>query len=219
MNMFDNIEAVIFDLDGTLIDSMGLWKEIDIEYLGRYGIELPDDLQACLEGKCFHDTAIYMKKRFDLPDPLDVIEKTWNEMAEDKYCHEVPIKEGVFKLLDYAKKNSLKLGIATSNSRHLTELFLNSRGLNETFDYVLTGCDTLKSKPDPEVYLLCADKLKVSPDKCLVFEDITRGILSAKNAGMRVCGVADEYSEWSRAEKMSLSDYYIDSYNEIEYPA
>lgn len=219
MTMFDGIKAIIFDLDGTLVDSMGIWRDIDIEYLGRFGMELPDDLQSCLEGKCFHDTAIYMKDRFDLPDPLEVIEKDWNDMAEDKYCNCIPIKDGIPKLLSFAKDKGMKLGIATSNSRHLTNLFLRSRGLTDTFDYVLTGCDTLKSKPDPEVYQVCAKRLKVNPAECLVFEDITKGILSAKNAGMRVCGVYDKYSEWSREEKIRLSDYYIESYNDIEYPA
>ena len=217
MNMFDGIEAIIFDLDGTLIDSMGIWREIDIEYLGQHGFELPEDLQRSIEGKCMHDVAIYMKDRFSLPEDLETIEATWNEMAEYKYSHEIKMKEGVGRLIQYAKDHGIRMGIATSNSRRLTEAFLKSNGLTETFDYVLTGCETFKSKPDPEVYFAAASGLNTDPSKCLVFEDITRGILAGKNAGMRVCGVEDEHSRWSRDEKIALSDYYIETYNDIDY--
>ncbi|MCR5278285.1 MAG: HAD family phosphatase [Lachnospiraceae bacterium] len=215
--MLEGIEAIIFDLDGTLIDSMGVWREIDIEYLGKLGYDLPSDLQQCLEGMCMHDVAIYMKDRFNIPDSLQDIEKTWNDMALYKYTHEVKLKEGVQKLLDYARAKGIKLGIATSNSRLLTEAFLDSNGLAHMFDHVLTGCETFKSKPDPEVYFAAAKGLNADPSKCLVFEDITKGILAGKNAGMRVCGVEDIHSAWARDEKISLSDYYIESYNEIEY--
>lgn len=70
------IEAVIFDLDGSLVDSMWVWKRIDVEYLGKFGILLPDDLQACIEGKSFSETAAYFKERFRIPDELDTIKPT-----------------------------------------------------------------------------------------------------------------------------------------------
>ena len=211
-----SIKLIASDLDGTLIDSMGIWREIDVEYLGRYGYELPDDLQKCLEGMCMRDVAIYMKDRFNLPDELPVIEQTWNDMAVYKYSHEVKLKEGALDLLEYAKIHGIKLGIATSNSRLLTEAFLKSHDLLDYFDYILTGCESFKSKPDPEVYFAAAKGLDADPSKCLVFEDITKGILAGKNAGMRVCGVEDVHSAWSRDEKISLSDYYIDTYKDIE---
>ncbi len=217
MKIPESVKAIIFDLDGTLIDSMGVWHEIDIEYLGRYGFDLPDDLQKCLEGMCMHDVAVYMKDRFSLPDTLEDIEAEWNRMAEDKYCHHVPVKEGIPELIKEAKNRGIKLGIATSNSRHLTQSFLNSRGLTDSFDGVLTGCETLKSKPDPEVYLTAAKLLDTEPSNCLVFEDITKGILAGKNAGMLVCGVEDKYSSWSRSEKISLSDHYIVSFKEVTF--
>ena len=215
--MFKDTEAFIFDLDGTLVDSMGIWKEIDIEYLSSKEIPFPEDLQKDLEGMCFHDTARYFKKRFNIEDPCDIIEKTWNDMAEYKYSHEVDLKKGVLDVLSYAKDNGIKLGIATSNSRRLTEALLKAKGLNDTFDYVLTGCESLKSKPDPEIYLTAASALDVSPDKCLVFEDIVAGIMAGKNAGMRVCCVDDKYSDYCKDEKQKLSDYYIYSYDDIDY--
>ena len=80
------LEAVIFDLDGSMIDSMGIWRTIDIEYLGKFGIELPQNLQACIEGMSFNETAAYFKDRFQLPDDPDTIMEDWNRMAWDKYA-------------------------------------------------------------------------------------------------------------------------------------
>ena len=82
--MIEQKKAVIFDLDGTLMDSMWMWTDIDIEYLGRYGYELPPDLQNEIEGMGFTETATYFKNRFRLPQPLEEIKKEWNRMAYDK---------------------------------------------------------------------------------------------------------------------------------------
>lgn len=215
--MLQNIEAIIFDLDGTLINSMGIWKQIDIDYLAKFGHELPDDLQQCLEGMCFHDTALYIKKRFNILDSVDTIENDWNLMAEQKYKDEIDLKEGALELINYAIANKIKLGIATSNSKHLVNTFLDSKSIKDKFDIILTGCDTMKSKPDPEVYLTAARKLNANPLNCLVFEDVVPGILAGKNAGMKVCAVDDEYSLAQRKQKQDLADYYIYSYKEINY--
>lgn len=216
--MLENISALLFDLDGTLVDSMGIWKEIDIEYLGQYNIALPDDLQKCLEGMCFFDTAVYIKERFGIEDDVENIMNTWNKMAEYKYSHSVFLKDGAIKLLKTAKINNIKTAIATSNSRILCNAVINALNIGKYFDYILTGCDSLKSKPDPEVYLTAASKLNVSKESCLVFEDIIPGILSGKNAGMKVCVVEDKYSHATYEEKMRLADYYIKDYNDIVYP-
>ena len=72
------IEAVIFDLDGSMVDSMWVWKRIDQEYLGKFGIPLPEDLQKCIGGKSFSETAAYFKERFQLPDELETIKADWN---------------------------------------------------------------------------------------------------------------------------------------------
>ena len=75
--MMNNIKAALFDLDGTLVDSMWMWKEIDIEYLGRFGIPLPPDLQKQIEGKSFSETAVYFKEHFDITDSIEEMKNTW----------------------------------------------------------------------------------------------------------------------------------------------
>lgn len=213
--MLKDFDALIFDMDGTLIDSMGIWKQIDIDYLAMKNIPFPDDLQQCIEGMCFHDTAQYFKNRFKVEETVEELEKTWNDMAYYKYSHETKLKDGAFDFLTQAKKNGYKLGIATSNSKYLAEAVLKANGVYELFDTVLTGCDTKKSKPDPEIYLEASKLLDVPPNKCLVFEDVIPGIMAGKNAGMSVCAVDDFYSQYSINEKKALADMYIYSYNEL----
>ncbi|NLP35734.1 MAG: HAD family phosphatase [Clostridiales bacterium] len=213
--MLKNIDAVIFDMDGTLIDSMWMWKSIDIEYLARYGIELPEDLQKDVEGMSFTETATYFKKRFQLSDSLDQIKDDWNQMAWEKYETEVPLKEGVLELLQYLKKNNKKVGIATSNSRELVDLVIEKLGVKEYFDSIRTSCEVKKGKPSPDIYLLVAKDLQVDPSRCLVFEDVIHGVMAGKNANMKVCAVYDKHSEQDDEEKKKLADYYVTTMTEV----
>lgn len=213
--MLNNIEAVIFDLDGTLVDSMWMWKSIDIEYLAKFGVEMPPQLQSCIEGMSFSETALYFKERFELPDSLDQIKSDWNEMAWEKYRDEVPLKEGVVELLEHLKQKGIPAGIATSNSRELVELIVNRHGIREYFASIRTSCEVAKGKPSPDIYLLVAQDLNVEPEHCLVFEDVLQGVMAGKNANMKVCAVYDEYSEKDQKEKIRLSDYYVHSMAEV----
>lgn len=210
--MLEGIEAVIFDLDGSLVDSMWLWKAIDIEYLGRFGVPLPERLQNDIEGMSFHETALYFKERFLIPDSLDQIKEDWNRMAWDKYAKEVPLKPGVQEFLDGCRARGIRLGIATSNSRELMENIALVHGLKDYFTCILTGSEIKRGKPAPDIYLEVAERLGVEPVKCLVFEDIIPGIQAGKNAGMRVCAVEDVYSLDQREDKMALADYYVEDF-------
>jgi HAD superfamily hydrolase (TIGR01509 family) len=213
--MLEGIKAVIFDLDGTLVDSMWMWKDIDIEFLGKYGYELPANLQSEIEGMSFSETAEYFKNRFQLSLSLDEIKAEWNQMAWDKYLNEVPLKEGVEEFLHYLRDHDIKAGIATSNSRELVDLIIESHGVKEYFDSVRTSCEVERGKPSPDIYLLVAKDLGVEVDQCLVFEDVPQGIMAGKNAGMKVCAVYDHFSSEVTTHKKELSDYYIESFREI----
>lgn len=210
-----DIRAVIFDLDGTLVDSMWMWKAIDIEYLGRFGIPLPPTLQQDIEGMSFSETAVYFKERFQLPDSIQQIKDDWNQMAWDKYTHAVPLKPGARSFVEKCRAKGIKLGIATSNSRELVDNVIKALQLQDFFDCIMTSCDVTRGKPAPDVYLAVAQRLNIPPEYCLVFEDIIPGIQAGINAGMRTCAVEDEYSKADAAQKAALADYYITDYDEI----
>lgn len=213
--MHMNMKAVLFDLDGTLVDSMLMWKEIDVEYLNRYHIPIPKTLQQDIEGMSMHQTAIYFKEKFEIPETLEEIQKTWNEMAYYKYTHEVELKPYVREYLELLKTKNIPCGIATSNSRILTEAILKSHAIDGYFKVMVTGDEVKNGKPHPQVYLEAARKLGVRPEDCLVFEDIPFGIMAGKNAGMTVYAVEDAYSMKDREEKIKLADVYIKSYEEL----
>ena len=214
-NKLLNTEAVIFDLDGTLVDSMWIWKSIDEEFLGMHGLALPHDLQKSLGGMSFTETAVYFKERFRLTQTLEEIKDCWNAMAFEKYEKEVPLKPGVKEFLDVLKQRGIRMGIATSNSRQLAELVIVSRGISGYFEVITTGCEVASGKPSPDIYLKTAKHLSANPSACVVFEDIPEGILAAKRAGMCVCAVEDEASKELRQEKYDLADAFINNYYEI----
>lgn len=213
--MLKNIGAVIFDMDGSLVDSMWMWRAIDIEYLGRYGIPLPENLQSEIEGMSFGETALYFKEYFPIPDSLEEIKQTWNRMAWDKYIYEVPLKKGIPEFLNGCRTHGIRLGIATSNSRELVENVAATHQLREYFTSIVTGSDVERGKPAPDIYLEAAGQLGILPSECLVFEDIVAGIQAGKNAGMRVCAVEDAYSAHDRERKKELADYYIEDYMDL----
>lgn len=212
--MSRRIDAVIFDLDGTLVDSMWMWSDIDVEYLGAFGYDVPEDLAQAIEGMSFTETAVYFKERFALPRTLEEIKEDWNRMAYEKYAHEVPLKPGLMDFLDALRERGIACGIATSNSMELVTAALNQHGIRDRFGFVCTGCMVQKGKPAPDVYLRTAAELGAAPENCLVFEDVPMGILAGKNAGMTVCAVEDAFSACQREEKRRLADYYIEDYRE-----
>jgi len=213
--MLTNIDAVIFDLDGTLLDSMQVWKNIDIEFLGKREITPPLDLSRQIEGMSFKETATCFKELFSLPESIDEIQDIWHSMAFDKYKNEVQLKEGAYEFLHILKSRNIKLGIATSNSRLLAETCLISLNIIEMFDVIITGNDIKKGKPSPDIYLQAADFMKVAPKNCLIFEDIPNGIQAGINAKMRTCAVYDDFSAMLTEKKKELADFYIEKFCDI----
>lgn len=214
-DILDDIKAVLFDLDGTLVDSMWMWESIDLEFLSGRGLEMPENLKYEIEGISFAQTADYFIERFDLKDTPQELMEIWNDMAYEKYCREVPLKPGAKKFLDHLKERGIKVGIGTSNSLGLTRACLKAHGILEDIDYILTSDEVPKGKPEPDIYRMGAEYFGVEPEHCLVFEDIPNGMIAAIRAGMKVCGVEDEFSMELTKRKKELSDYYITSYEQI----
>lgn len=213
--MLKHKKAVIFDLDGTLVDSMWMWGAIDIEYLGRHGLECPKDLQKAIEGMSFSETAVYFKERFCLPETLEEIKRDWVEMSLEKYQKEVPLKPGAKEFLELLAARGIPAGIATSNGREMVDAVLKALEIEPYFQVVATACEVAAGKPAPDIYLEVARRLHTAPEDCLVFEDVPAGILAGKNAGMTVCAIEDTFSRKMRPEKERLADYFINDYLEI----
>lgn len=213
--MLDNIKAAIFDLDGTLIDSMWVWKQIDIDFLASKGHDVPNDLKEKISHLSFNEVAVYFKTAFNLDDSIEDILDTWNKMAIYHYSNNVTLKPGVTEFLKFLKDKNIKIGLATSNNNLLLECVLKSNNIYDYFDVITTTDETEKSKRDPDVYLLCAQKLQVAPENCVVFEDILEAVKGAKLANMKVVAINDEASEDEKEEIINIVDKYIYDFKEL----
>lgn len=213
--MLENIKGAIFDLDGTLVDSMWVWNKIDIDYLKSKGHALPENLNSEICHLSFTQTANYFKERFSLSDSIDTILKDWNNMAYNHYSENVKLKDGVKEFLDKLKENNIKIALATSNSVPLLEACLKNNGIYDYFDSITTTDEVSNGKNCPDVYLLAAKKLNVNPKNCIVFEDILPAIKGAKAADMTVIAVSDKHSLNDLDEIINHSDKYINSYFEL----
>lgn len=210
--MLTNIKAAIFDLDGTLINSMSLWDQIDIDYLTSKNIPVPNDLNDEISHLSFNQVAIYFKERFKLEDSLDDIKNTWNTMAYNHYSSDITLKDGVLEFLDFLKKSNIKIGLATSNSTELLEASLKFNKIYDYFDAITITDEVSIGKHEPDVYLLAAKKLNVKPEECIVFEDILPAIKGAKKAGMKVIAVEDECSVLDKDDIIRNSDGFINDF-------
>lgn len=210
----DQFDAVIFDLDGTLIDSMWVWKQIDKDFLGKYGKEVDPKMDKELEGKSFTETAIYFKQYFGLPLAIEEIKECWNKMAWDYYITAVPLKAGAREFLEWLKSQDIKMGIATSNSIELVKAVLKALKVESFFDEIKTSCEVGRGKPFPDIYLKVAKELKVQQERCLVFEDIPNGARAGKSAGMTVWAIEDGQTELTRSELVQVADDFVKDYHE-----
>lgn len=213
--MLNNIKGAIFDMDGTLIDSIWVWIKINIDFLTKRNIECPDNLKEEIEPLSFEETAVYFKKRFGISDSVEDICDEWNNMALEEYKNKVKLKPGAKNYLNILKSAGIKIGLATSNCQLLLETALKENGIYHYFDAITTTDEVSRGKQFPDVYLLAAEKLGVSPKECMVFEDILPAVMGAKAAGMKVIGIHDENSEYQMNDISNIADRYVYEYSEL----
>lgn len=213
--MLTNIKGLIFDLDGTLIDSMHVWEKIDIDYLSTKGHTVPKNIKDEITHLSLTETANYFKRTFNIDDSVCDILKTWNAMAYKEYSENIKLKNGVLEYLTYLKENGYKIALATSNSNELLTAVLKNNNIYHLFDAISTSDEVGKSKANPDIYLLSAKKLNLNPTECIVFEDIVQAINGAKLANMRTVSVFDNQSESELAELKNITDYFIEDYTSL----
>lgn len=215
MDRLRKIRGCIFDLDGTLLDSMNVWEDIDKKFLGKRGIAVPLDYLDAVGPLGFYETAVYTIRRFDLKDetPEELMDE-WRDMARYAYAHEVRLKRGVKEYLFKLKERNIKLGVATAAEPELFVSALKNNGVYDLFDAFATTYDVSRGKGYPDIYLAVSGKLALDPYECAVFEDIFLGIQGAKDGGFLTVAVYDPRSSDISAMKR-ISDIYINSFDEL----
>ena len=209
-------DAAIFDMDGTIMDSLGVWETIDHAFLERRrGIKVPDDYVHTIAAMSFSEIAEYTKKRFNLPESPEELMAEWTQMAEYEYTHNIMAKNCVRQYIEKLKALDKKIVLCTSSPRHFFEGALKNNGIYHLFDAFTNTCEAGEGKNSTRVYLLAARKAEVIPERCIVFEDVLSAAATAKKAGMAVCGVFDERGKLYKEDMQKLCDYYIEDFNEL----
>lgn len=212
--MFD-FKGAIFDLDGTLIDSMSVWEEIDREFLKNRNISIPPDYIEKINSMSFKEVAKYTIEKFNLKESEEELIKEWNEMAIYEYSNKIKLKPNVKEYLEKLKENNIKIGLATSSPKSLYEPVLKNNHIYDYFDALNSLEDVQRDKNYPDIYLLVAENLKLNPQECAGFEDILVGINTMKKADFKVIGVYDKYADSDIEEIKKISDKFIYNFNEL----
>lgn len=214
--MLKNKKCVIFDLDGTLIDSLWVWRQIDELYLEKKGLICDDNLQEALNGKSFTEAAMFFKEKFSMSESIEEISNDWIDMCLDVYIDEVILKEGALRFVQKVHSMGISLGVGTSNNKTIAQQYLQSKNMTKYFKTIRTSCEVGKGKPNPDVFLKVAQDLNTRPEECLVFEDTLEGVMAAKNAGMQVAAVYDSAHVKFESDIRNLADYYFESLFQAE---
>lgn len=209
-------KAFIFDLDGTLLDSMGMWANFGFDYLTAKGVvEIPENLREILTPLSLLEAADYFKIQFGLSQSARTICEEINAMLAHKYKHEVELKPDA---LDFLTANTdCKMCIATATDKHLVESALERLGIDPYFEFVITSSEVGNSKQNPDIYLQAASRLGVEISDCIVFEDALHAIRSASSAGFHVVGVYEPFFE-SDLETIKCSAHsFVHTLKEFSY--
>lgn len=224
---------IIFDMDGTLIDSIGMWNMIDVELLRIFGCqkvvdkenlqqEKDDFLSKNNTGDLYLEYGNFLIERYKLNTTKEeLLEARW-QISNYFLESIVGFKNNVVTLIKILKSRGYKLVLATVGTKQQINIYAtknkkmtNLLNIYDYFDLILTKEDVEKKKPDPEIYLKTLKFLNANPNECLVFEDSLHGVLSAKNANIEVVNVYDEYANKDREDLNKLADYQINNYSEF----
>jgi mannitol-1-/sugar-/sorbitol-6-/2-deoxyglucose-6-phosphatase len=183
-------KACVFDMDGVLIDTEPVWRQVELDVFARVGVALTDDQLRDTWGMRIEEVVDhwYQQRPWNGIRPQAVQREILREMVEHVHREGVPMV-GALEAIDTARSSGLRVAIASSSSRELIDAVINRLGIGELIDAVCTADDEVRGKPDPAVYLSAAQALDVVPSLCVAIEDSPVGVSAAVAAGMRCIGV------------------------------
>lgn len=189
------IRGVIFDADGTLLDSMGMWETVGNRYLASLGIEAAPGLRQILFPMSLAQCAVYLQKTYRLPQSAVDIEDGINATIRAFYCHEVRAKPGAKKFLEKLREHGVKLTLATATDRAVILEGLKRTGILPLLDGVYTCGELGVDKRTPDIFHRAREAMGTALEDTWVFEDAVHAAATAYHAGFPVAGVADAYSD------------------------
>lgn len=210
------IKGAIFDIDGTLLDSMPVWENAGARYLATLGIKARSDLKERLDALSLPEGALYMQTEYKLSVTIEEILEGVNQVVKDFYFKEVVLKPGVCDLIQKLKKNQVRLMIATATDAEMAKAALVRNGVWKDFDGMITCEEAGAGKTSPKVFELAREHLQTKKEETWVFEDSLYAVKTASKAGFPVCSIYDAYSRDNTEEIQTFSDIYVKDFYEIE---
>jgi len=207
------IDAVIFDLDGVLVDTEHVWDDARKELARERGRPWPEDASRAMMGMSSLEWSRYMHEVVGLPEPPEEISAEVVRRLQDIYRRELPLFDGAVSAVERLAKH-WPLGLASSSNRELIDLVLELAGLAEYFRATVSSEEVPRGKPAPDVYLETARRLAADPKRCAAVEDSENGIRSAKAAGMRVLAIPNALYP-PADDALALADDVLGSLEEL----
>ena len=204
----------LFDLDGTLIDSNGIWAEVDRTFLARRGYPYTKEYYEGVAHTIFPLAAVFTKEYCHLSESTDEIMAEWMELAKDAYAH-VTVKPGVRAFLKQCKAENRRMALVTSSVPEHCRAALGRLGLTEYFERILFAHDLGMDKKDPETFRHAAALMGVMPEDCTMYDDSVAACRAAREAGMQVVGVYDAFFHVSWPEMQQVCHRVIRSFEEL----
>lgn len=208
------LNALIFDLDGVIVDTEPMHFESDRMTASDYGFRMPDELFAAYIGVSSPDMWAELIDHYGIPDTVENVVARLNAHKDELLAEmELAPIPGIRELLAEAAGAGMKIGLASSSPRRFIEAMLDNLGITDCFGAVVSGQEVERGKPAPDVFLRAAELLGVAPGDCLVIEDACQGVRAAKAAGMRCIGFANPMSG---GQDLSLADEIVGTIGEID---
>ena len=209
------MRGAIFDVDGTLLDSMSVWWDVLIEFYRQRGVHLTDGEALEFKELTLDESIPLMIDELGLTESVDEVLDTLKGMAAKHYETTLPLKKGAGKYLKQLHDDGVKIAIATSGYEELCKKAFTRLGVWQCIDACAFSWEVGVNKSNPDVYLLAAKRIGVPPEECVVYEDITAGISGAKKGGFKTCAVYDDTNADETDTLISLADRYIKSWSEL----
>ncbi len=209
------MKKLVFDFDGTLVDSMREWAGKMLNVLDLNGIEYPSDIIKTVTPLGDRGTAEYFIEHFKIQSSVDALIAQMDEYAIKEYTYNIPAKEAVRDTLRLLKSKGYSLNILTASPHKMLDVCLKRTGLYDLFDNVWSCDDFFTTKSDVSIYHSVAKKLDTVASECIFFDDNINALTVAKSAGMTVIGVYDDSSADMESEIRRLCDEYIYSFDEL----
>ncbi len=206
------VDAVIFDLDGTLLDSLWAWKDSGVNYLRSIGIEPPADLQAKLEEMSLMDGANYLKETYQLAEPPEVILERTLAPIKHRYMYEILPMPDVVEQLARLKAQGVKMAVATASHGEFAQAALKRLGMLDYFEFIITCDEVGIGKTSPKVYEVAQERLGTARERTLVAEDALYALETAHKAGFLTAAIEELHSLHQQVEKRNIADYYVIEY-------